>query len=170
MTTDLVPILGVPALAGLRLLPHLAAMRSAWRTVFAHGQVTSDVLPLLAPPEQSGTGVGALAIGHPIEFEAVTVRREGRVDPLRNLCLVIPRGARIGIAGPLAIAPDSGRIHDRRQAARSHGRSGLARADRIRIAASGAAWRHATRGGDISRTERRGGPQSPCRTISASCW
>jgi len=122
-TTDLVPMLGVLALAGLRLLPQLAAMRGAWRTVSAHGQVTSDVLTLLSPLKEPARADSTLANGHPIELEAVTVRREGRIDPLRNLSLVIPRGARIGIAGAsgagkstlldvlaLAIAPDSGRM------------------------------------------------------------
>jgi ABC-type multidrug transport system fused ATPase/permease subunit len=96
---DLVPILGVAALAGLRLLPHLAAMRGAAQMISAHGEITQDVLALLRPreietaPEAPDLPRGAITL------DGLTVRREGRPDPIHDLSLDIPQGARIGITG-----------------------------------------------------------------------
>jgi ABC-type bacteriocin/lantibiotic exporter with double-glycine peptidase domain len=96
---DLVPILGIAALAGLRLLPHLAAMRSAAQMISAHGEITQDVLDLLRPRASVQVQEVPRLVPGTISLERLTVRREGRPDPIHDLSLEIPQGARIGITG-----------------------------------------------------------------------
>jgi ATP-binding cassette, subfamily B, bacterial PglK len=96
---DLVPILGIAALAGLRLLPHLAALRSAAQMISAHGEITQDVLDLLRPRASVQVQEVPRLVPGTISLERLTVRREGRPDPIQDLSLEIPQGARIGITG-----------------------------------------------------------------------
>ena len=97
--TDLVPMLGLVAFGGLRLLPHLAAIRSALRSITAHGEVTRDVVALLAPGGEPLAPQREVPPCAEVRLEHVTVKREGRAASLRDVSLTIPRGARIGICG-----------------------------------------------------------------------
>jgi ATP-binding cassette, subfamily B, bacterial PglK len=119
----MVPALGILALAGFRLLPHLATLRSAAQMISNHGEVTRDVLAFLfADLPESAQGSSQIPCG-PIRLQQVTVRREGRPHPLRELSLDIPKGARIGVSGSSgagkstlldvlagAIIPDAGTV------------------------------------------------------------
>jgi ABC-type multidrug transport system fused ATPase/permease subunit len=95
----MVPALGILALAGFRLLPHLATLRSAAQMIANHGEVTRDVLALLFADLPASVRGGSHIPSGPIRLQKVTVRREGRPDPLRDLSLDIPKGARIGVSG-----------------------------------------------------------------------
>ncbi len=124
---QLVPLLAVTGLAALRILPQVAALRSALRLVALHGTVTQDVLGLLesatpepAAPEASGRDV---LLGAALVLEGIEVRREGREPVLAGIDLTVPKGARIGIRGHSgagkstlldvicgATVPDGGRV------------------------------------------------------------
>lgn len=95
----MVPALGMLALAGFRLLPHLAALRSAAQMIANHGEVTQDALALLFAGQPTSAERTSQIPHGPIRLQHVTVRREGRPDPLRELSLDIPLGARIGVSG-----------------------------------------------------------------------
>lgn len=120
---EIIPLLGVIGLGCLRLLPLVATLRTALRLIAAHGEVTRDVLALLGPYHAANPSAAPVVLHQAIQLDSVTVRREGRPDPLRNISLTIPRGARIGIAGASgtgkstlldvlsgAIEPDAGRV------------------------------------------------------------
>lgn len=100
-TRSLVPALGVLALGGLRLLPHLAIIRSAANQIAAHGQVTSAMRQLLADslPRNLAATTAPLRFDHSIILTDIRVSRPDRADTLRGLHLVIPHGTRIGIVG-----------------------------------------------------------------------
>lgn len=119
----IIPLLGVIAMGCLRLLPLVATLRTALRLVAAHGEVTHDVLTLLEPVRPPSRSAAPVVLHDAIRLDGVTVRREGRPDPLRNISLTIPRGARVGIAGASgagkstlldvlsgAIEPDAGSV------------------------------------------------------------
>ncbi len=120
---DVVPALGISALAGFRLLPHLAALRSAAHMISNHGEITQDVLALLSPGTPESVPDNSPPPRGSIRLQRVTVRREGRPDPIRDVSMDIPKGARIGIAGTSgtgkstlldvlagAILPDAGMV------------------------------------------------------------
>lgn len=86
-----------------------------------HGEITEDVLTLLSADLPESVRKPADFSAGAISLQNITVNREGRTDPLRDLSLEVPRGARIGIAGSSgtgkstlldvmagAIAPDAG--------------------------------------------------------------
>lgn len=115
--------LGILALAGFRLLPLLATLRGAVQMISNHGEITQDVLALLTADLPESLHGHAAFSGGSISVRNVTVHREGRPDPLRDLSLELPHGARIGIAGSSgtgkstlldvlagAIAPDAGTV------------------------------------------------------------
>lgn len=121
--SGMAPALGILALAAFRLLPHLATLRSAAQMISNHGEVTQDVLALLFADIPQSAHQNAEMPRGAIILRHVTVRREGRPDPLRDLSLEIPRGARIGISGSSgtgkstlldvlagAIVPDAGTV------------------------------------------------------------
>ena len=104
--TAIMPALGVFALAGLRLLPQLAAVRSAASQIASHGGVTGAVRSLLASQTTTGPAVDAfppvaapLAFRDRIELSGIRKIREDRSDTLANLDLVIDHGSRVGIVG-----------------------------------------------------------------------
>lgn len=97
---ELVPALGVLALGGLRLLPHLAIIRSAAHQISAHGQVTSGIRQLLDHTlASSRVAQGAVHFRESVTLSAISVARSDRDDTLKGLNLVIPFGSRVGIVG-----------------------------------------------------------------------
>jgi len=123
--TTLVPLLAVMALAIFRLLPQLAALRSAFRLISLHADVAEDVRDLLEWQTVEAVAAAASPVGfeHAIALSGIAVARSDRPVTLDGLDLTIQRGERIGIRGESgigksslldiicgAIAPDGGSI------------------------------------------------------------
>ncbi|WP_245261575.1 ABC transporter ATP-binding protein [Ancylobacter sp. FA202] len=98
---DAIPILGVLALGAQRLLPLLQIIYSAWAMSAAGRQSLIDLLRLLARPVSSEPErQEAITFDHALELDRVGYRYGENGRPvLTDICLRIPRGARIGIAG-----------------------------------------------------------------------
>lgn len=98
---DAIPILGVLALGAQRLLPLLQLIYSAWAMSAAGRQSLIDLLRLLARPVPSEPErQEAITFDHALELDRVGYRYGENGRPvLTDICLRIPRGARIGIAG-----------------------------------------------------------------------
>lgn len=97
----LLPALSVLGLAGLRLLPHLAVMRSAASQIAIHGEITTVMRNLLAPqqPDANAVAPQQVQLTRAVTLSGVSMIRPDRTDTLTGLDLIIPRGARIGIVG-----------------------------------------------------------------------
>jgi ABC-type bacteriocin/lantibiotic exporter with double-glycine peptidase domain len=98
----LLPALSVLGLAGLRLLPHLAAMRSAASQIAIHGEITTAMRHLLEPQqlEANAAAPQQVQLSRAVTLSGVRMVRPDRTDTLAGLDLTIPSGARIGIVGP----------------------------------------------------------------------
>lgn len=97
----LIPALGVLAIAGFRLLPHLASIRAAASQVMLHGDVTASMTQLLepAPAMPEHAHAPALQLSSQVGLSGITMARDDRPDTLCGIDLVIPRGRRVGIVG-----------------------------------------------------------------------
>lgn len=117
------PVLGTLAFLAFRLLPQAATIRSSLAMISAHGEVTEEMVALLAAPTVLPARKNDIRLTAQIALGGVTVHRADRADTLRALDLVIPRGIRIGIRGASgagkstlldilcgAIAPDAGSV------------------------------------------------------------
>jgi ABC-type multidrug transport system fused ATPase/permease subunit len=139
--TPLAPLLAVMALAVFRLLPQLAALRSACRLITLHADVADDVSELLERPVEVALSPAqpAMTLERKIVLSAITLTRPDRRVTIDALDLTITRGERIGIRGDSGIgksslldilcgviAPDSGSVRID---------------DRVLDAGSGHAWR-----------------------------
>lgn len=98
---NLLPLLAVLALAALRLLPQVAALRTSLRLVAIHGTVTAEVHALLdepLPPSFAVTG-DTVMLTDKLQVTDVSVIRPDRPDTLNGLDLTVQKGARVGIRG-----------------------------------------------------------------------
>ena len=99
---SLVPILVAFAIGAQRLLPTLQQVNGGITKIRASGQVVDDVrlmlqLPVHVRPKGDAS---AVPFEKEIAFDAVTFRYDIDGEPvLRDLSLVIPRGARVGLIG-----------------------------------------------------------------------
>ncbi len=107
--TQVVPLIAVTALATLRLLPQIAALRSAARLIAMHADVTHDVRELLERPlSLAAPGPPApMMLRKSIVLADIHLTRADRPVTLAGLDLTIARGARIGIRGESGIGKSS---------------------------------------------------------------
>lgn len=103
--TELIPFLAVIALAALRLLPQVAMLRSALGMIVQHADVSKDTRALLkrTVPIIAKDNVSSIRLTRELCLCDIAFSRADRPQIFRNLNLIIPRGARIGISGPSGI-------------------------------------------------------------------
>ena len=123
---EVVPLLGILALAAQRLLPTIQLIYSAWTDIRSKSPAVRAVLDVLSqplPPSTSGE-ILPLAIMSHISFERVSFRYHTDAPPvIQEASFRINKGERIGIAGSTGsgksttldllmglLAPSSGRI------------------------------------------------------------
>lgn len=98
---DAVPLLGALALGAQRLLPLFQQIYSAWAMTTGNRQTMNDLLDLLRSrtlPAPSGRE--AISFERALELDHVGYRYDGTErEALADICIKIPHGARIGIAG-----------------------------------------------------------------------
>jgi ATP-binding cassette subfamily B protein len=97
------PVLGVFALGAQRLLPALQQIYSSWTSIAVSRSSLSDTLSLLdqpIPDELTELAPKPLAILNSVSFDSVCFRYSTD-GPwiLKDLCLSIPKGSRIGFVG-----------------------------------------------------------------------
>ena len=106
---QVVPLIAVTALATLRLLPQIAALRSAARLIAMHADVSHDVLELLERPLRYAAPVSPepVVLRDSIVLTEIHLSRADRPVTLAGLELTIARGSRIGIRGESGIGKSS---------------------------------------------------------------
>lgn len=122
---EIVPILAVLAFATLRLLPQIAVIRSTYRVISMHADVSADVHDLLSrfSEEEDADIAPTVSLQRQISVRNISFSRDDRPRIFSDLELQIQRGARIGISGASgvgkstlldiicgAIEPDKGEI------------------------------------------------------------
>jgi ABC-type multidrug transport system fused ATPase/permease subunit len=101
-STDIVPLLGLYAYAGLRLLPSLNRMNSAINNIRVGAAAVEQVVDDLAaePPPPPPAPPQPVPLRERLELRGVTYRYPGLArDVLRDIDLVIERGTSLGIVG-----------------------------------------------------------------------
>lgn len=97
------PLLGVLALGAQRLLPALQQGYAAWAQIAGSQASVADVLELLdqpLPAEALQPTPAPLSFQEAIRFDMVCFRYSSDAPwVLKDLCLTIPRGARVGFVG-----------------------------------------------------------------------
>lgn len=97
------PLLGVLALGAQRLLPALQQGYAAWSQIAGSQVSLADVLVLLdqpLPPEALQPAPAPLSFRDTIRFDGVCFHYNNDVSwVLKDLCLTIPKGARVGFVG-----------------------------------------------------------------------
>lgn len=97
------PLLGVLALGAQRLLPALQQGYAAWTQIAGSQVSVADVLELLdqpLPPEALQPAPAPLFLQKTIRFDMVRFRYNSDAPwVLKDLCLTISRGARVGFVG-----------------------------------------------------------------------
>lgn len=108
-SADAVPLLAVVALGAFRLLPQIAALRSAARLIALQGDVSDDLRQLLGWPlrETDPATDRPVKLTGAIVLDGVTLDHPDRPRTLDRLDLRIERGARIGILGPSGVGKSS---------------------------------------------------------------
>ena len=95
-----IPVLGALAMSGQRLLPVLQGGYAGWASLAAYRASLEDALELLDQPLPSHDGLATLPFQREIRLRAVSFRySEEGACVLRDIDLVIPRGARVGFIG-----------------------------------------------------------------------
>lgn len=101
---EALPMLGALALGAQRLLPMFQKFYGAWSRMTGNQQLAADVLRLLelpAPAVSVASDSSPAAFNKQIELANISFSYAGSDERvLQNVNLVIPMGARIGIAGP----------------------------------------------------------------------
>ncbi len=97
-----VPILGALTFGAHRLLPVLQQVYVGWSEARGNMQSLKDLLVLLDEevPEEPAGPVEPLPFRDHIRMDQVTLDYGERQPALREVSLVIPRGARVGLIGP----------------------------------------------------------------------
>lgn len=97
------PLLGVLALGAQRLLPALQQGYAAWSQIAGSQASLADVLVLLdqpLPPEALQPAPAPLSFRDTIRFDGVCFHYNNDASwVLKDLCLTIPKGARVGFVG-----------------------------------------------------------------------
>lgn len=97
------PLLGVLALGAQRLLPALQQGYAAWSQIAGSQASLADVLVLLdqpLPPEALQPAPAPLSFRDSIRFDGVCFHYNNDASwVLKDLCLTIPKGARVGFVG-----------------------------------------------------------------------
>lgn len=105
--TSAVPLMAVTALAVLRLMPQVSALRSAIRLIALHADVSADTIALLSQPPPAVADPQPVALCKALVLSSISLNRDDRQRTFDRLDLTIPRGARIGIRGESGIGKSS---------------------------------------------------------------
>lgn len=98
-----IPVLGAMAVGAQRLLPLLQQAYTAWSAFTGNRQVLIDVVELMRTPIVTSASRDRshppVAFRESIAFDRVSFRYDNRGYALRDIDLVIPKGARVGLVG-----------------------------------------------------------------------
>lgn len=97
---DLIPVVGVFALAGQRLLPIIQQAYVSWTNIKVGQSSLVEIIGLLEQPAVEVTeACNLLAFNSEIRFDHISYGYTPQKKILNNFNLVIPKGARVGISG-----------------------------------------------------------------------
>ena len=98
--SEIIPILGVFALAAQKILPVLQSLYSSYTTIVGYKDSIIDALDLLSQKTTEGGGDYApLSFSKVIELKNISYRYTENKNTLNDICIQIPKGSRVGIIG-----------------------------------------------------------------------